>query len=32
MNTDVKVKATGTKLGTVKIDPAVFGIGIGYRF
>jgi outer membrane protein len=29
---DVKVAATGQKLGTVKVDPVLFGIGIGYRF
>jgi outer membrane protein len=30
INTDVKLN--GTKLGTVKVDPVLFGIGIGYRF
>ncbi|MFZ4550306.1 MAG: OmpW/AlkL family protein [Aquabacterium sp.] len=30
--TDVKVVATGAKLGKVKVDPTLFGIGIGYRF
>lgn len=26
------VSSGGTKLGTVKVDPVLFGIGIGYRF
>jgi outer membrane protein len=30
INADAKLG--GTPIGTVKIDPAVFGIGIGYRF
>lgn len=32
IRTDVTAKATGTKLGTVKVDPVLFGVGIGYRF
>lgn len=32
IRTDVSVAATGTNLGTVKVDPVLFGIGIGYRF
>lgn len=39
LNVDVKkvgiktdVSAAGTKLGTFKVDPLLFGIGIGYRF
>ena len=32
ISTDVKVAATGEKLGKVKVDPTLFGIGIGYRF
>jgi outer membrane protein len=32
IRTDVKWAATGEKLGTVKVDPVLFGIGIGYRF
>lgn len=32
IRTDVFVQANGTKLGTVKVDPVLFGIGIGYRF
>lgn len=26
------VKAAGTKLGTFKVDPVLFGVGVGYRF
>lgn len=26
------LSAGGTKLGTVKVDPVLFGVGIGYRF
>ncbi|MBI5924517.1 MAG: OmpW family protein [Aquabacterium sp.] len=32
IRTDVKVKATGEYLSTVKVDPILFGVGIGYRF
>ena len=39
LNVDVKkvkistdVTASGTKLGTFKVDPVLFGVGIGYRF
>ncbi|MFW9617812.1 OmpW/AlkL family protein [Aquabacterium sp.] len=32
ISTDVKVAASGAKLGKVKVDPTLFGIGIGYRF
>ena len=39
LNLDVKktyirtdLKANGTKLGTIKVDPVLFGIGVGYRF
>jgi outer membrane protein len=32
ISTDVKVAETGQKLGTVKVNPVLFGIGIGYRF
>ena len=31
---DIRTKATlnGTDIGTIKVDPVLFGIGIGYRF
>ncbi|MCH8179478.1 MAG: OmpW family protein [Proteobacteria bacterium] len=39
LNVDVKkvgiktdVSVSGTKLGTFKVDPLLFGVGIGYRF
>lgn len=39
LNLDIKktyirtdLKAAGTKLGTIKVDPVLFGIGVGYRF
>jgi outer membrane protein len=39
LNLDVKkvqirtdLKAAGTSLGTIKVDPVLFGIGIGWRF
>jgi outer membrane protein len=32
LKTDVKVAATGQKLTTVKVDPMLYGVGIGYRF
>jgi len=32
MDTEVKVKATGAKLGDLDINPWVFGIGARYRF
>lgn len=32
INTDVKLKATGQTVSNVKVDPIIFGIGIGYRF
>ncbi|MDI1348679.1 OmpW family outer membrane protein [Aquabacterium sp.] len=39
LNVDVKkvkistdVTASGNKLGTFKVDPVLFGVGIGYRF
>lgn len=39
LNVDVKkvkistdVSVSGTKLGTFKVDPVLFGVGIGYRF
>ncbi len=39
LNVDVKktyirtdLKSGGTNLGTIKVDPMLFGIGIGYRF
>ncbi|WP_290903117.1 OmpW family outer membrane protein [Aquabacterium sp.] len=39
LNVDVKkvyirtdLSANGTNLGTIKVDPVLFGIGIGYRF
>jgi len=39
VNVDVKkvqiatdLKSAGSKLGTIKVDPVVFGIGLGYKF
>ena len=32
IRTDVKIKSTGDHLGTIKIDPVLFGIGLGYKF
>jgi outer membrane protein len=32
IRTDVSLASTGQKLGMVKIDPVLFGLGIGYRF
>ncbi len=32
IKSDVKVAATGAKVTTVKVDPMLFGVGIGYRF
>jgi len=32
IDTDVEVKATGTRIGDVDIDPWVFGVGVRYRF
>jgi outer membrane protein len=32
IRTDVKLKATGDVVSRVKVDPVLFGIGIGYRF
>jgi outer membrane protein len=39
LNFDVKktyirtdLKSNGAKLGTIKVDPVLFGIGVGYRF
>jgi outer membrane protein len=32
LQSDVKVAATGAKLTTVKLDPMLYGVGIGYRF
>lgn len=32
LKTDVKVAATGAKVTTVKVDPMLYGLGIGYRF
>jgi outer membrane protein len=32
LSTDVKVKASGTKITKVTADPWVLGVGIGYRF
>jgi outer membrane protein len=26
------LKSAGSKLGTIKVDPVVFGIGLGYKF
>lgn len=32
IQTDVYVAATGAKAGTLKLDPTLIGVGIGYRF
>lgn len=32
IKSDVKDKATGAKVTTVKVDPMLYGVGIGYRF
>jgi outer membrane protein len=32
IKSDLKVAATGQKLTTVKVDPMLYGVGIGYRF
>jgi len=32
IQTDVYVASTGAKAGTLKLDPVLFGVGIGYRF
>jgi len=32
LQSDVKVKATGAKVTTVKVDPMLYGVGVGYRF
>jgi outer membrane protein len=32
LKTDVKVAATGAKVTTVKVDPMLYGVGVGYRF
>jgi outer membrane protein len=32
IRTDVKLESTATKVTKVKVDPFLFGIGIGYRF
>ncbi|ANB19511.1 OmpW/AlkL family protein [Dokdonella koreensis] len=32
MDIDTDVKVNGTKVGTVNIDPLVYGIAVGYRF
>ena len=32
IRTDVTATASGANLGTVKVDPVLFGVGIGYRF
>ncbi len=32
IRTDVRIKSSGTYLSTVKVDPVLFGVGIGYRF
>ena len=32
LQTDLKVAATGAKVTTVKLDPMLYGVGIGYRF
>ena len=32
LKSDLKVAATGQKLTTVKVDPMLYGVGIGYRF
>jgi outer membrane protein len=32
IRSDVKVAATGQKVTTVKVDPMLYGVGVGYRF
>jgi outer membrane protein len=32
IETDVSVAATGAKLTTFKVNPVLFGVGVGYRF
>ena len=32
IQTDVSVASTGAKAGTLKLDPVLLGVGIGYRF
>ena len=32
IHSDVKVAATGAKVTSVKVDPMLYGVGIGYRF
>jgi outer membrane protein len=32
IKSDVKVAATGAKVTTVKVDPMLYGVGVGYRF
>jgi outer membrane protein len=32
INTKVSVKASGAYLGTVKVNPVLFGAGVGYKF
>jgi outer membrane protein len=32
ISTKVSVKANGTYLGTVKVNPVLFGVGVGYKF
>jgi outer membrane protein W len=32
MDTDVKVTATGATAANLKINPVIFGIGIGMKF
>ena len=32
IKSDVKDKATGAKVTTVKVDPMLYGVGVGYRF
>jgi outer membrane protein len=32
IRSDVKVAATGAKVTTVKVDPMLYGVGVGYRF
>lgn len=32
LKSDVKVAATGAKVTTVKVDPMLYGVGVGYRF
>ena len=32
IQSDVKLAASGAKVSTVKVDPMLYGVGIGYRF